>query len=148
MATAAVLLPSRSPSPPLSADHSRWQSSAYSSSVGSFRTAPLGAPSPMSTSSSRSSLQTIGLESPVNPIHAIGTTLQQHTSHSEIHILTVTADSVQVETGPVPDSVLKKMSQTVSSVVTRGVDAIRNDDHIGPPPPSPQLALSVPMQIP
>ncbi len=139
MASAAVLSPSRSPSPPFSADHSRRQSSAYSSSVGSFRTAPLGTQSPMSTSSSRSSLHTVGLESPtVNPIHTMGT---HHTSHSEIHILKVTADSVQVETGPVPDSVLKKMSQTVSNVVTRGVDAVRNDEHIGPPPPSPPASV-------
>lgn len=57
--------------------------------------------------------------------------MQQH-SRQEVHIVKVTGDTVHVEHGPVQDSFLHRVKDTVTTVV-RGVD--------GPPPPSPPASI-------
>ncbi|KAL0578394.1 Phosphatidylinositol-4-phosphate 5-kinase [Marasmius crinis-equi] len=97
------------------------KSAAPSSSAASYRTAPV------SNSSSSSSLSTVN-NTVVNPMHALA---QQR---GEIHILKVTGDTVQVGSGPVPESFIQKMSKHISTAIDPD-----NHDHgpHGPPPPSP-----------
>ncbi|KAF9269565.1 SAICAR synthase-like protein [Marasmius fiardii PR-910] len=97
------------------------KSPAPSSSAASYRTAPI------SNSSSTSSLSTVN-NTPVNPMHALA---QQR---GEIHILKVTGDTVQVGTGPMPESFLQKMSKRITT--TLDSDNLDHSSH-GPPPPSP-----------
>ncbi len=51
---------------------------------------------------------------------------------------------MHVETGPIPDSFLKKVSQTVTNVIPPRPADLRDDDHVGPPPPSPPASVERP----
>lgn len=51
---------------------------------------------------------------------------------------------MHVETGPIPDSFLKKVSQTVTNVIPSRPADLRDDDHVGPPPPSPPASVERP----
>lgn len=85
--------------------------SQLSSSAPSFRTAPLGAPTPQSRSSSS---QTIGKErepEAVNPIHTLAGT-------QEMHIVRVTSDKVHLESGPLADGFLHRVGKHVSDAIT------------------------------
>ncbi|KAJ8082019.1 Phosphatidylinositol-4-phosphate 5-kinase [Marasmius tenuissimus] len=95
------------------------KSAAPSSSAASYRTAPI------SNSSSTSSLSTVNNAAAVNPLHSLA---QQR---GEIHILKVTGDTVQVGSGPVPESFIQKMSKHISNALDPDTST-----H-GPPPPSP-----------
>ncbi|KAG7095491.1 hypothetical protein E1B28_006230 [Marasmius oreades] len=97
------------------------KSATPSSEAASYRTAPI------SHSSSTSSLSTVN-NAPVNPMHTLA---QQR---GEIHILKVTGDTVQVGTGPMPESLIHKMSKHI----TTALPSVTQDySPHGPPPPSP-----------
>lgn len=81
--------------------------------------------------SSHSSTNTVHASSNVNPLYTISGQGQ------EVHVLKVTADAVQIETGPVSSSYLGNMGKSVlNAIQTHGGDA-----HIGPPPPSPPASV-------
>ncbi|KAJ3997878.1 SAICAR synthase-like protein [Lentinula boryana] len=134
-------------------------SSSATSSAASFRTAPMQS---SSTTDSRTSSR--GRESPdsvntlqlrdelnddhresrqVNPLHILSTSMQRNPSssfpHQEIHVVKVTSDKVHVESGPMNDSLAKRMVQKVPGLAcidTRPREE-REQDTKGPPPPSP-----------
>ncbi|EGO04016.1 hypothetical protein SERLA73DRAFT_175749, partial [Serpula lacrymans var. lacrymans S7.3] len=124
-----VLAPSStatSPSSP-SFDHFHRQS-LVSSSGASFqtaRTAPLSAASHNSLSSSRSSsAHTLGPTSSsnrepenVNPMHIMSRQAAQNIHSQEMHIVKVTGDKVQLEAGPVPDTLFTKVGRSLMHVV-------------------------------
>ncbi|KAK0203492.1 SAICAR synthase-like protein [Desarmillaria ectypa] len=142
MASAAILPRSASPPPPLDTSRRHSMISAHNSLLSS--SAPMASPTTQSSSSSKSSLHTLGTEGPpANPIHAVSSSIQQH-PHPEVHIVKVTGDTVHVETGTIPDSFLKKVSQTVTNVIPPKSADLHDDDHVGPPPPSPPASVERP----
>uniref|UniRef100_A0A0W0FSC9 1-phosphatidylinositol-4-phosphate 5-kinase n=1 Tax=Moniliophthora roreri TaxID=221103 RepID=A0A0W0FSC9_MONRR len=95
-------------------------SAAPSSSAASFRTAPI-------SNSSTSSITTVN-NAPVNPMHALA---QQR---GEFHILKVTGDTVQVGSGPMPDTFMQKMSKHIATTLDTDTPST---SHVQAPPSPP-----------
>jgi 1-phosphatidylinositol-4-phosphate 5-kinase len=101
-----------------------------SSSVSSSKTTPLPGPFSGNIPSKSSSAQTLGrdrAQETVNPIHTLAGT-------QEVHIVRVAGDRVQLESGPIPDTLLQKVGKQVSSVVHG-----RPDGTVFPPSPPASL---------
>ena len=91
-----------------------------------------------------SSTQTLGApagyqsESMVNPIHTI---YQANGIHPEgVHIVKVTGDTVQLESGPIASAFLHKVGHSLSHIVSSSARDM-GEHHIGPPPPSPPASV-------
>lgn len=103
----------------------------------SYRTAQDQRSSFTPSMSSRSSINTINAgtrereASPaaINPIHTMAKTKTQ-----EIHIVKVTDDLVEIESGSMPQSYLERMGKSV-------LQTVQPDSHAGPPPPSPPASV-------
>ncbi|KAF5382265.1 hypothetical protein D9757_008932 [Collybiopsis confluens] len=123
------------------------RSSLASSSAASFRTAPFQ--SSTSTAQSRASsraqdssesldiLQHQGETDDdhrqgrsINPMHILSGSMQHH----DVHIVKVTSDKVLVESGPMHDSITRRVAQKVPGLAC--IDMIAQGTE-GPPPPSP-----------
>ncbi|KAF8888608.1 hypothetical protein BD779DRAFT_1523933 [Infundibulicybe gibba] len=105
-----------------------------SSSASSFKTAPLSALSQSPTSPRESSNHTLGAprdSENVNPIHTLSNGAQ------EVHIIKVTRDKVQLESGPMKDSLLQKVGKTLAGPMSNHEAASR----FGPLPPSPPASV-------
>ncbi|KAF8155900.1 hypothetical protein B0H34DRAFT_660090 [Crassisporium funariophilum] len=114
---------SPSPTPATSKNDAHRQSflsqhSIVSSSATSFRTAPLSASSrsslALSTNSHASSVHTVGamvrdIDS-VNPVYTLATS-------QEVHIVKVTKDKVEFESGPASESYLDKVQRNVRNAI-------------------------------
>ncbi|KAJ4485465.1 SAICAR synthase-like protein [Lentinula aciculospora] len=134
-------------------------SSSAASSAASFRTVPLqGTSTTNSRASSRGrdspdSVDTLRLRGeldndqpesrPVNPLHILGVSMQHNPPssfpHKEIHVVKVTSDTVHVESGPMKDSLARRVVQKVPGLAcidTRPREVPEHDTK-GPPPPSP-----------
>jgi 1-phosphatidylinositol-4-phosphate 5-kinase len=137
MASAAILQ-HRSSSPPTTPRDTRQSvisnHSLLTSSASSFMTAQQtqGSRNSLAPSvSSHSSANTINANATVNPLYTLSGQAQ------EVHVLKVTADSVQIETGPVSGSYLGTMGKSVLNTIQPN----GGDGHVGPPPPSPPASV-------
>lgn len=147
MAATTTFLPrSSSPSSPSPQDDTR--QSIASTSVTSFLTAPQTAEH--SRPASTRSTSTIGPSPPrdldmLNPLHALAAKSQPQ----ELHILKVTDDVVHLQSGPVPESILHKVGNSIAHAVS---DHHQNrsegaDSNIGPPPPSPPSSTDQELEL-
>ncbi|KAJ3836608.1 SAICAR synthase-like protein [Lentinula raphanica] len=141
----------------LSSNRNSGVSSSAASSAASFRTAPLQSASTTdSRTSSRGrdspdSFNTLHLREdpnenhrenrPVNPLHILSTSMNSAPPfpHQEIHVVKVTSDRVHVETGPMNDSLARRVAQKVPGLacIDTGRREEREQETKGPPPPSP-----------
>ncbi|KAH7929993.1 hypothetical protein BV22DRAFT_1001694, partial [Leucogyrophana mollusca] len=121
-----IITATRSDSPPFSSSQRQSLVSSSGASYMTARTAPLTPAShnSLSASSRSSSTQTLGPNpSPghdaenINPLHAFGRQGGQNIHSQEVHIVKVTGDRVQLEAGPVPDSLFQKVGKSVMHVV-------------------------------
>ncbi|KAK7685374.1 hypothetical protein QCA50_011236 [Cerrena zonata] len=140
MAATASFLPPlpRSSSPSSLSPQDDTRQSIASTSVTSFLTAPQTAEH--SRPASTRSTSTVGPSSSrdhdmLNPLHAMAVKHQPQ----EVHILKVTDDVVHLQSGPVPESILHKVGNSIANAVS---DHHQNrsdstDSNVGPPPPSP-----------
>jgi 1-phosphatidylinositol-4-phosphate 5-kinase len=74
----------------------------------------------------------------INPIHQISTQPQEY------HIVKVSKDRVQLETGPIPDTLVHKVGRSLSNAVTCGnADELETPSvTAGPFPPSPPASVA------
>ena len=81
----------------------------------------------------------------VNPVHALAfAAAGKQSPAQEVHIVKVTEDTVQLETGPVPDSVFHKVGASLAHAVPPFHSQHREgstDSNVGPPPPSPPSSV-------
>lgn len=75
----------------------------------------------------------------VNPVHALA--FPKQSPAQEVHIVKVTDDSVQLERGPMPESVLHKVGASLAHNVRSSHRAESTDSTVGPPPPSPPSSV-------
>lgn len=95
--------------------------SSYVSS-NSYQTAPLGSPSQASAMSSQASLHTLAprtpISPPLNPLHLLATTQNTGDPSTAVHILKVTDNVVQLQSGDMPDqSLVSRVGRAITGAV-------------------------------
>lgn len=76
---------------------------------------------------------------PINPLHILSRS--SAFPHQEVHVVKVTSDTVHVESGPINDSLAKRVASKVSGLAS--IDTALKHDTQGPPPPSPPASDEV-----
>ena len=81
----------------------------------------------------------------VNPVHALAFPGGKQSPAQEVHIVKVTDDTVQLEKGPMPESVLHKVGASLAAhavppFVSQHCEE-PSDSTVGPPPPSPPSSV-------
>ncbi|THH27641.1 hypothetical protein EUX98_g6540 [Antrodiella citrinella] len=141
MAAVAPIAIPRSTSP-LSVDDNNPRQSVTSTSA-SYLTAPQSASGSASRPSSTrsSSTHTLNVSDGLNPIHTLALGAANKSQTQEVHIVKVTDDTVRLQRGPMPGSLLHKVGHSIADAMLEGRAEQRREDsgdsNFGPPPPSP-----------
>lgn len=143
---APIAIPRTASPTPLDDRHSQMSTSATS-----YLTAPQSAQlSHSSPSRSSVSVHTIPASpiprdpDPLNPMHALSLGVPSKSQSQEFHIVQLTDDSVHLQSGSVPDSLLHKVGHSIVTVVSDHSSERRRDNRsnsadssVGPSTPSP-----------
>lgn len=139
MATAAI--PAVRTSPPASFDDPQ-RTHYVSSSPPTFLASPQPRSSPLLSTPTMSPPAREG--DLINPVHALAFPAGKQSPAQEVHIVKVTNDTVQLERGPIQESVLHKVGASLAHGVPTFHPHQREgstDSNVGPPPPSPPSSV-------